>query len=318
VLLEGPSKAEQPEPLELNTKEFEPQSGVGEANVGAMAETGVEEIELFDTDTHDCYSQIYFGDPVRSLRVLAKRYSELCIARSNESAITGQVLGRQIVLPQYPGYYGESTSFGSATDGPTFFNPYNTTPLAYLRTPFAGFKGATRYAVTTSQSQPGFTLGTTIRRAQTFLASRLGLRYSPAAYSADPTQITELTCTETEAIGLEGMQYITSREAASEIQIEVPSYNANRFYVEQGQYTTNTNRNETLPRQATVITTSFIPQDNGGGQALRFMSRISCAAGEDFSVVGWRGIPPMTLTSGLPTGDWYFPVSDTILAPAKW
>lgn len=128
--------------VHIDTKE----QGGKDEELGTSAEKSEEMITFFDSDVHDKYDLVYFGDPVDSFRSLMKRYMYITTIGSGESLPEGNFTAIAYHFPLYPQMQGQSPN-GSwnqqIVNVPV--NVTNTHLMTYLSVSYLAMKGGCRH-----------------------------------------------------------------------------------------------------------------------------------------------------------------------------
>lgn len=268
-------------------------------------EPDVNEVALWDSVTHPETNSVFIGDPVRSLRPLLKRYSKVADIVWNPNNSVDSNFGAQFAIgfPYYPPFAGKTTpSLGSYTTAAGFDQSASRVcMMTYFNYMFVGKKGSVRWDITNPIHGPVSSSAPTcvninLRRRfgnQDVFELERNVPYFTQAYSEygfTNAATTTLFLNYKDRDYFAGFQNFPVTD--TDINVEIPPYNPCRFYQADssnlgGQQTYGLN-----PDGFMVLTYQFV---NRGATALGvngLTSTFSCAAGEDFQYVGWRGIPP--------------------------
>lgn len=258
--------------------------------------------------------ETFIGDPVASFRPLLKRYERVfdlvwgdtfndaspgggsvVVAAANNSSL-------YLDVPYYPPDSGRMDTLGgtfSTTGVGSFDYNYNRTTLhSYLSMAFAGRKGSYRWLVRTkppaSLEQTGSSIwrftGSSFALEGFYQLTQFGLYILNTGIVPAAIQ-TRFLNLETRRNYLTGYQEYDAGNIL--ISYEAAPYNAVRFLLNTPG-NDNLNRiNDGFPDGHVVVQMDFQNRSGANVDCTGTMSQFSAAAGEDFTFVGWRGIPPM-------------------------
>lgn len=240
-------------------------------------------------------NMVFTGEAIASFRPLIKRYA----MHTSRGALGSGNVCVSGTMPQYPYLRGGVLGAVNTTGTGDPYNYANTLLLHWITWPFAGYRGSTRWKIlprgNRDNSQP-----------MALYAERQTDRY-PATYAADADS-QENYSTDSEAadsvvqhpftgrtrnppVGALGMAYATS-DVNPTLEVEVPFYSRNRFV--PGKVLNHTG--DRTARRTPAPWTYRMFLNGEPSTALDF----ACAAGDDFQVYFWTGVPRLYFETSPP------------------
>lgn len=271
--------------------------------------------------THPEINAVFVGDPVRSFRPLLKRYSLVTrfhlgdAEDGNPNIADGFVCDVQVGIPYYPPMAGHTSDLAGTFNydgiGTYDFSAARGTLMTWLQYAFVGKKGSVRWTITnpfaaqanaTNQNKPS-----NISVWRHYGNSGVGEpEKNIPFFSQNFDQLNgNLSATNTRQLSVE-----SNRDSLSGSQVfpgdtncvsyEIPPYNSARFF--KGDATHNASGSIlNADPDGTMIVNYTIRNFSGAVFGITGYSLDAyAAAGEDFSYVGWRGVPSTHSVSTLP------------------
>jgi hypothetical protein len=267
---------------------FKPQSGTL-SDPRSTANNGITASEIHmlgpTITVSDKLSSVYCGETISSMRNFIKRYN---LSRRLGIAAVGAGKFHQYTLANYPMFRGHVTS---AVDSTISFAPYNfanTVHLHWITSCFSGWRGSIRWKTVAANTTYDYDFGKL--EAQRFSDRSSYTSRTSTVFTLDSPSYNASTAITKENIsfirgqdgipcsGVEGM-VVTNGSYKQNLELEVPFYSRDRF----------------VPGKTDQWTLKFdyggfylgAEQYSGSNGVLD----LYCAAGEDFQVYFWTGMP---------------------------
>jgi hypothetical protein len=275
---------------------------------------------LWEHVTHPEVNSVFVGDPVRSFRSVLKRYEDILrmpianILENGNNILTQNSDGIVCFnLPYYPPPAGVTADgYGSGKQGATFYdyNVNRTSLMSYLSFAFVGFKGSVRWMVNNPFRPNG-------QGGDDLTCSKLWVdrAYGGSLTDGTPLVMPFFGVAQREYVHAQGM---TGAEAymdpahdpiagtqwyspdTTAVHFEVPGYNQGRFFGFQGNEGAGTVDRRFIPDGCMLVKFNLRNSTTSGIPLKGYMFTAAVAAGEDYTYVGWAGVPPLSKVNNLP------------------
>lgn len=296
-----------PTTKEAESDEYVKQSGLEDTSPQAdapMTQT-VTDIGGVEMTNPSHFSDIYPGERIVSVRDLLKRY---CYHTTyhNKTAGSGTLKILQSVFPYYRGS-SPGSKVGTTSTGKGW-NYCNTTFLNYIVPAFGGYRGSIRWKVyVSSNSMTSMQQMTAVRCVNIANGGLFQNTYNVLDWLASPSSaafnankcFNPATSSSNLPISSSGDGLVITRADIAPLEVEFPWYSKYRYFrgCDYRKVFINADRGmmwlTTIGCANTSITvngTATATNTNSGAQ-------FYCAAGDDFNVFFFQGVPPMYFQS---------------------
>lgn len=266
---------------------FEPQSGESGDLSGTTGDsatdrpTEADPVEKIGCDADDDnMMNVFFGEMPVSLREIFRRYvyerTEVPAAPS-----AGDIEVSNIRLKAFPFHSGDDpTGLDTKSDG-LKYNQVLTHPIAFFAPAYAGWRGSLRHKWIFN----GASQGSPVVQNYGYIGAN-GIQSFTHTYTNDPALIRFLSAQKAKFSN--GGAASTNLGVNNTIETEMPYYNGNRL---SSTRILSADNNSSFSYQTTVTTGTATGQTPGTEEALRATVDRWCAAGEDFTLFFWSGVP---------------------------
>lgn len=276
-----------------------------------LEQQGGEMVELGQAAAVDCVDlafvpskylpdldMIYFGDPVRSFRALMKRYTYVTTVMTQFDHGASGFKQYSLWLSLYPAAYGMSGqgSWNRAVGGGRIFM-VNSTLANVLEPCYLGKKGSFRHIVDFSGGDLTWGSNVVVQRRDGHQ-----LHYYPNVQNLGTPSGPELT-RETlahNASGWRGLQVLPIADHCQRVHVELPFYSPLK-YTPVFDFTDLTRSYDAGNRAVRLFRSSFrasILFQSPHDDTARPTAQIYSAAGEDFTMFFFRGVPLLYALAG--------------------
>jgi hypothetical protein len=276
---------------------FEPQSGGEDSDMNDALvshapsppqQEGDTDVVGVGTTNHEYLNRVFTGEVVKSFRPLLKRYALHSMLNATFNSDRRVLYGRRTA---FPFLRGNVTNAVHTTAAATPYNYCNTMLLHWVTLAFSGYRGSIRWKICPMSFMANDSLPITQVQRE------LGPRYYQNGRTAAFTPITEsqmafqgaidsslsLPATNKPLGGPRGM-VMTNGYVNPNTEFEVPFYSDDRFVPgKREDYTSNFGTD-----LLNVFDYKIFLRGNNETYINAF-----CAAGEDFQVYFWTGMPPL-------------------------